>query len=226
MTESGQLQVPAENEDPTVVIFLGLYLLLLAFFILLNTISTIDENKSQQATDSVGIAFSEIMPDALRSKEELISKGAVLELDSYQGQVQAALATIIRLVETETTSGGQFRVKTSVEQIFDATGEGLIDDAVVFLDKIAKVLKRDEPGIRRELEVILGVGETLPEKIDAGSSLPMRQVTQFVHQLVEREVPAELISIGLGPGGEGSILMFFNPVDISGEDRQEGSGNE
>jgi hypothetical protein len=217
MTDSGQAPADGPNEDPTVVIFLGLYLLLLAFFILLNTISTFDDEKSEQAKDSVGVAFSEILPPALRAEEELVSKGAVLELNSYQGQVQAALATILKLVETTSIGEGQLRVSTSVEQLFDEQGETFNEDAIAFMDKISRVLRREQSGVRREVEIILGVGDILPDKVDAGSSLPLRQVSMFLHQLVERDVPPELISIGLSPGSEGGILMFFNPVTIDEE---------
>ena len=221
MTDSGQVPADGPNEDPTVVIFLGLYLLLLAFFILLNTISTFDDEKSEQAKESVGAAFSDILPPTLRAKEELVSKGAVLELNSYQGQVQAALATILKLVETTSTGEGQLRVSTSVDELFDAGGEKLNEDALAFMDKISRVLRREQAGVRREVEIILGVGEILPEKVDAGSSQPLRQVAMFLHQLIERDVPPELISIGLSPGTDGGILMFFNPVSVD-----DGSGSD
>jgi hypothetical protein len=224
MTESGQAPADAPNEDPTVVIFLGLYLLLLAFFILLNTISTFDEEKSEQAKDSVGAAFSEILPPALRAEEEMVSKGAVLELNSYQGQVQAALATILKLVETTSTGQGQLRVSTDVELLFDEKGENFNEDAIAFMDKISRVLRREQSGVRREVEIILGVGDILPEKVDAGSSQALRQVATFLHQLVERDVPPELISIGLSPGSEGGILMFFNPVSI--DDNSSGGDSQ
>jgi hypothetical protein len=223
MNDSGPVPAEGPREDPTIVVFLGLYLLLLAFFILLNTISAFDSKKSQQATDSVGVAFSEILPPILRSEQELVSKGAVLELDSYQGQVTAALATIIRLVETTSLEGGQLRVTSSVEDLFDKTGEELIEDARIFVDRIAEVLKSNKPGFQRNIEIIIGVGDDLPESVDAGSSLPLRQVATFLHQLIENEVPAEIISIGLSPGSEGGILMLFNPVAVDGETDSENS---
>ena len=49
MTDSGQAPVEGPKEDPTIVVFLGLYLLLLAFFILLNTISSFDEDRAEKA---------------------------------------------------------------------------------------------------------------------------------------------------------------------------------
>jgi hypothetical protein len=223
MTDRGEVPVDSPNEDPTIVIFLGLYLLLLAFFILLNTISSFDSERSQAAKDSVGVAFSEILPPALRSEEELISKGAVIELNSFQGQVQAALATILKLVETTSSSSGQLRVSTSVEELFDEEGEVLSEQALIFMDRISRVLRRDDPGIRREVEIVIGVGEEMPEKVDAGSSKPLRQVAQFLNQLIEREVPPELISIGLSPGNEGGIIMFFNPVAVADEAEQDQS---
>jgi len=223
MTDSGPAPTEGQTDDPTVVVFLGLYLLLLAFFILLNTISSFDAKKSESAKDSVGAAFSDILPPVLRAREEKISKGAVLALDSYQGQVQAALATIISLVETTSLGEGQLRVNTSVEELFDAKGEELNEDALAFMDKIARVLRRKEPGVRRQLEIVIGVGDTLPEQVDAGSSTELRQVSVFIHQLVEREVEPGLISIGLSPGNEGGIVMFFNPAPADEEDSSSDS---
>ena len=44
---------PEQTQDNTVALFLGLYLVVLAFFILLVTISTLEEAKSQRVMDSL-----------------------------------------------------------------------------------------------------------------------------------------------------------------------------
>lgn len=191
------------------MIFLGLYLLLLAFFMLLNSIANIDAERANDAVDSVGKAFSELRPPLLRGEEELIAQGAVLATDTFQGQVKAAMVSILRIAEVDSLGGEQMRIETSVKNLFDAEGETLREDSVVFMDRIARVMARDEQGKKREIEIILGVGAEMPPTVDAGSSQRLRQATLFANELIHREVAPSAISIGLSPGDDGNIVMFL-----------------
>jgi len=95
MRDRGLTPKSEATGDPTIVIFLGLYLLLLAFFMLLNSIANVDSDRASDAVSSVGKAFSDIEPPKLAADEELIAKGAILETDTLQGQVKAAMVTIL-----------------------------------------------------------------------------------------------------------------------------------
>ena len=212
--------------DPSIVLFLGLYLLLLAFFIMLNSISKIDEERSSQAVDSVGEAFSELIPSRFRSENDLIAQGAVVATDSFKGELTAAMASILAVAEVESLGGNQLRVETDVDSLFDESAEVFNENAAIFMDRIGRVFRRTEDGQRRELEIIIGVGEELPETIDAANNQALRQVTLFTRELIDRRVPEELMSIGLSPGNEGGILMFFNSrategAENSNEDEEQ-----
>jgi len=217
MRNRGRIQTHEPQDDPSIVIFLGLYLLLLAFFMMLNSISNIDSERATQAVDSVGKAFSEIKPPDTRVEEEMISEGAVLATNTFTGQVKAALASILRLAVVETLNAGQMRIETRVEDMFSENGESLIEDAEIFMKRLSRVMVRDENGMRREIEIILGV-ETMPETVDAGSSLELRQVSLFASKLIEKEVLPSSVSIGLSPGEAGNIVMFLTARPIESDE--------
>ena len=221
MENQGLPKAKVGANDPSVVLFLGLYLLLLALFIMLNSISTIDEERSAQAVDSVGEAFSELLPSQFRSENDLIAQGAVVATDTFKGELTAALASILAVSEVESLGGNQLRVETDVESLFDESEEAFNDDASVFLDRIGRVFRRTEEGQRRELEIIIGVGDQLPEQVDAESNQALRQVARFTSELIDRNVPENLMSIGLSPGDEGGIVMFFNSRAIETEAEAE-----
>jgi len=218
MREPGLAPANEKTEDPTIVIFLGLYLLLLAFFMLLNSISNIDSERAVDAAESVGQAFSALKPPEVLGRDEMIAKGAVLETNTFQGQAKAAFATISRIAQVEfNEEGDKMRVETDVDSLFTADGESFKEKTSVFLDRIAKVINRGDEGMRREVEVIIGVGDELPQSVDAGSSQRLRQVTRFASAFIEREVSSAVISIGLSPGEDGNIVMFLNARTVEDE---------
>ena len=209
MREPGFTPSVESKGDPTTVIFLGLYLLLLAFFMLLNSIAEINGERADDVVNSVGKAFSAFEPPKLTAEQELVAKGGILETDTFQGQVKAAMISVLRVAEVESLGGEQMRIESHVEDLFQSDGETLRKDASEFLDRIAQVVTRDERGKTREIEIIIGVGETLPETVDAGSSQRLRQVALFASGLMAREVPPDVVSIGLSPGEDGNIVMFL-----------------
>jgi len=88
-------------------------------------------------------------------------------------------------------------------------GETFNEASIGFFDRIARVMQIEEKGKKREIEIILGVGEKLPVNIDSSNNQSLRQVALFVTELTVREVDGSAISIGLSPGDEGNIVMFL-----------------
>jgi len=203
------------------VIFLGLYLLLLAFFMLLNSIAEINGELADDVVDSVGKAFSAFEPLQLTAKQELVAKGGILDTQTFQGQVKAAMVSVLRVAEVESLGGDQMRIETNAKDMFQSDGEILREDAGVFLERLASVVMRDERGQTREIEIIIGVGEQLPEVVDAGNSQRLRQVALFARSLMEHEVSPDVVSIGLSPGEDGNIVMFLTLRDSETEDSEK-----
>ena len=58
----GQIKPVEAGVDSTIALFLGLYLVVLAFFILLVSISSIEKTKSSKVMDSLSSTFTSLLP--------------------------------------------------------------------------------------------------------------------------------------------------------------------
>lgn len=101
------------------LMFLSLFLLLLAFFILLNAISTLEETKSRAVISSVAATFqTDIVPD--NEAEILISTlGPVPQPDEVTADIERLWVTAIPIAKIETVTPGRvLQVSVPAMQIF------------------------------------------------------------------------------------------------------------
>ena len=113
---------PAKAKETGPVLFLSLFLLLLAFFILLNAISTFEETKSRMVITSLAATFrSEEIPDT--SNEILVSK---LEGEPTPelvvSELQRLWRTAVPVARVEIlTPGNDILIELPVTQIFKSS---------------------------------------------------------------------------------------------------------
>lgn len=123
---------PVKEMGP--VMFLSLFLLLLAFFILLNSISSLRETKSRAVLSSVASTF-QAETTADMSSEILISTlGPVPEPEEVLDEVERLWLTAVPITKVERlTVGNALMLEAPVTQIFvgaEATVRGDRDDLV------------------------------------------------------------------------------------------------
>ena len=203
------------QDDPTIVIFLGLYLLLLAFFILLTTISTFEETKTKAVLESLNSTFaSEILPTT--SPAEFTSRvGAVMEQD-FLKEVAVVFETAIPVARVETLKPGQLmRITFPVDDLFQPDAVTFRPERKALLDRIAVALGSRPPGQRFDLEFQIGSRWLTPEALARRQPLEVARVGEFARHLIARGGPPENIVVGLNQGGppEASLLFRVRRLD-------------
>jgi hypothetical protein len=142
------------------ILFLSLFLMLLAFFILLNSISTLRETKSRDVLSSVSSTFqSTVDPD--KSAEILVSTlGGVLEPQKVLDEVERLWLSDVPFVKFETvTQGRQIMVELPVIQLFVGARPELRGDRRDLLAATANVLSARIPGQVVIMQAILFVDD-------------------------------------------------------------------
>ncbi|MDF1749207.1 MAG: hypothetical protein P1V34_10080 [Alphaproteobacteria bacterium] len=157
------------------ILFLSLFLMLLAFFILLNSISTLRETKSRDVLSSVSATFqSSADPDT--SAEILVSTlGGILEPQKVLDEVERLWLSDVPFVKFETvTQGRQIMVELPVIQLFVGARSELRGDRRDLLAATANVLSARIPGQVVIMQAILFVDNLakVPTVPDAPSSPP------------------------------------------------------
>ena len=141
---------PAPRRDTGTLLFLSLFLLLLAFFILLNSLATFQESRTRAVLSSVSATF-QVERETDLSAEILVSTlGPTPEPEAVMAEVERLWRTAVPVAEvevltegtdmlmempvTQVFAGGEPRVRRDREALFDAMATALaarIEGAVV-----------------------------------------------------------------------------------------------
>lgn len=235
-----------EDKDPLPVrketgplMFLSLFLLLLAFFILLNTISTLRETKSRDVLSSVAATFqSETDPD--EKAEILVSTlGPVLEPEQVIDEVERLWLTEIPFAKVERVTngrhivielpiiqlfvGGQAQMRSDRQDLIRATSYVLssrIPDQVVIMQGILFVESLDAVS-PAEMPSVVPSNENVvvdPADPDAnigpvpdmnGTELAFVRVGVLAQTLIDGGTPPDNIEVGIRKGNESRIRFRF-----------------
>ncbi len=217
MDEEEQPQKPPPKiNDPSIVLFLGLYLILLAFFILLSTISSLSQSKSAAAVGSLNSTFrSDPRVAALTGSSILIARSAG-ELDhSVLIAIRATFtATPLGISVNETTIGNAVRFVVPAETIFRPGSSVVQAEAGELFAKLSQALESNVIGFRNEVEIEVRTGDELSV---AGPELTLlvNRAGVLARGMVEHKVPARSIQTGLRAGTPDTIAFFFRQRDES-----------
>ncbi len=202
---------PPPIKDPAAALFLALFMLLLAFFILLNTLSTLEEVKSQAVMDSLLSAFTSIMPPATNPAAFSSQIGEAISAKQSQDALSRLFETAIPLVQVQVVQPGrQMVVRMHPEALFERDSDNLRAGMQPFLDRLAAGLGRTPRGYRYDVAFQitseLERGGRLPE----AQTLTVRRTGVFARTLLARGAPKDSLSVGVKPDRVEQLEMFFN----------------
>ena len=188
------------RNDTTVLQFLSLYLLILAFFILLVTISTVDKNKVDAVVES-------IKSDAELDRRET---GPILAGQVFQDKTTELFATALGVQKIEIMQLGKImRIQMTADAIFEPE-EAIIKKAQQpLMDRVIAALSSRPPGYQFDMEFVIGSAYTAGRSLPTQQTLEMRRAGSFIREMLSRGAPPDAVSIGMGPIENGQAVMWF-----------------
>lgn len=188
------------------VLTLALFILLLAFFILLNSMSTFRDEKVGVVLESVDDAFSQA-PDKGGPAGDIDRQGIIAQAATAIRQLGDQMLAEIPLakLETRTSPNGDRTILAVPEaEIFQAADGAVRGDRTGLLHRIADVLTPRPGGIQVRAEVLFAAAG--PEAVARAGAL--------ARGLVHTGAPPAALTIGLDPGGEvGVVRLVFGIHD-------------
>ncbi len=209
---------PSRIINHNAMVFLSLALLLLAFFALLNAISTIEESRSRRVVDSVAAAFSS--PFGAHSSKDAIEPVAdVAFAERTFSDVAAFFRRAVELVEVEVVRPGRLmQVSLSADQVFAPRTAQITAGSEALLDRMATALAEPPDGVRLDLEAFF---EHASDALATPNDLRIARAGVLARALVNRGVAPDRIAVGLGPGRASTMRLLFHlrpgdeaPLDI------------
>lgn len=162
---------PAPRKETGTLLFLSLFLLLLAFFILLNSLATFRETKTRAVMTSVSATFqTEEVSDI--SAELLVSTlGQVPEPEAVLDEVERLWRTAVPIAEVEVVSPGRdMMIEMPVTQLFVGAEARVRGDRQALLDATATALSARLEGLVVEMQALIFVADLSADPRPAAGS--------------------------------------------------------
>lgn len=201
--------------DQTIALFLGLYLVVLAFFILLVTISTLEESKSKKVMDSLSSAFTTIVPPSAQLQNFQSKDGDVLASQEFQQQITGIFSTAVQIEKVEIVQPGRLmRVVMNTDSMFFTKEAKIRPNIFPMLDRTVASLSNRPAGMKFDLEMVIGVPVTGGKAMPIVETLEMSRAGVFARAMHERGLPPDSVSVGMRPGREGEVTLWFYTREI------------
>ena len=206
--------IPQESSEgrggSAIALFLGLYLLVLSFFILLVTISTREELKSQAVMDSLTSTFRPILPPSTDLTGFSAKDGTVLVGQRFQEQITKIFTTSMRVIKVEIVQPGRLmRLVMPADALFFTGGTEIRPARFPLFDRVVATLSGRPPGLRFDMEFIVGSAYTPDNDLPLRQTLEMARAGAFARTMLARGVPPDSISVGLKSGSREDVVIWF-----------------
>ncbi len=188
---------------------LSLFLLLLAFFILLNAISTRTEVKSRAVMDSLLSTFQTTGQSGPTAETFLSRIGATPGPEALVDEMRRLWATGVPVAEIEVfTDGRTMQLRLPANTIFPGGRALLRKDRRRLLVDVARVLAVEAPGFSNELELLVGTDWRVGKELNLkANNLEIARAVEFAEELIASGAPRDTVSIGIREG-DGRELEF------------------
>lgn len=200
---------PSPPANGAVALFLALYLLLLAFFILLNTISTFEEVKTREVQESLSSAFAAILPPTTSLQTVTSIEGPVISAQETQDKLGSLFQTAIKIVRVQVIQPGTLmEVIMHVDQLFEPNSILIRERQGEFMDQLAEVLADEGGYASYEMEMVMGSEVGSKGTVEIENNLQIGRAGAFARDLVDRGAPEKNLYVGIDPGADPFIVTF------------------
>ncbi len=219
--DEDNLTVRRAVEQDSAPLFVSLYIVLLAFFILLNTIASVQEEKMKQVQASVKHAFSLKRLTIVENAPPLVEEsGTEMSFDQFFNELQSIAESFVPLEKLNVTIfGNVMRVEFPAEYIFEPQGSKLRGINTPFVDKLAGVVTRWQEALRIDLEAVISLKPPNRSLFADQTKLEQNEIHRMgtlARYLLEQGVEPKSIAPGLRADGSGNITLTFEVRDIEG----------
>jgi hypothetical protein len=197
---------------------LSMFVILLAFFVLLNSISTLKTEKVKPMMESIEGAFAskisateDWQPSNIQDEQKAAGEGRVSK--RIEGMFTAQIAGI-ETQEDATTGTLLMRMKyDDFAAAISSTGNNATANQQ-FMRTWVSMMRSDNAGHPYRMDAFLQVGDNpaeLQSEQPQKMTVLMRDLSVMAQQLEKAGLPQKLMTIGMEQGQDGMIELLFRP---------------
>ncbi len=216
-TQNELLDTNSGDKKPggdTTSLFVSLYLIILAFFMVLNSISNQSQTKVKSATDSVTRAFDNpFAPDA-DFVDVTGDDTNILPNDEFYEQLRGVFASLVGFEGRFPTQGGNvIRVEFDQSTLYQDESSEFKNNQQAFLTQLANFLNDEGFGTKREVEYIIYTGDQFPTGPNYWTDISILRSGALVSRMTQMGVREDQLSIGVAPGEVDKLEISFSIRD-------------
>ena len=191
------------------MLFLGLYLLLLAFFIMLDRISSYETRRSGAVLGSLNDTFPTIATGTTETSPLGRTLEAVVAARAYLREVGTLVAGAMALVKVEIVRPGEvMRATVPLDALFEPESASLRAPTGDLFDRIAGALAGAPDGNQAELELVIGTDWLTADALSGTPPLPLARAAALGRALRAHGVRADRLAAGLVTGDTANATFF------------------
>lgn len=189
--------------NPLLMLVLSLYLLLLAFFVVLNSISNVEVSRLQAVSGSLSETFANEGKPADRSARLVSSEGNLLADAGFMSRIGHLVRTELAFAKVEeVTPGRLMSVTMSADSLFIPGREAINPLHRATIDRVAKALVNPPPGVRYDVDILMGDS--------AADNLVIGRSAYLASTFVAAGSPARSIAAGIEQEAPGNLTLLFH----------------
>ena len=204
---------PQTRETPKIIWLLSLFNLMgvmFAFFIMLFSMSTFEDVKTNAVRASLNSAFSSVVPPSTESRAFTSTTGRFLGNDEFQGAMTQLFSTAIAVEQIEIVRPGSvMRVVLDADSLFLSGTTSIREAYIPLVDRLIASLSGRPPEYHFDMEFVIGAREQDGRLLPVAQTLQMARAGAFVRDMLARGVPPDTIAIGVRKGDPNKIVMWF-----------------
>lgn len=203
---SGESPTP----DRSLPLYLALYLLVLAFFIMLVSISVRETGRSQAVLNSLSATFASETAALSASTVVDVKEDVLIAARKFQSDVSGVFATALQIARVEIVQPGRLmRVRMPADILFFPTEARLRPAHADLLDRIVANLSARPTGLKFDLEFVVDTPYGEDRLLLAGEGLALERAGVFTRDMTARGAPADSLAMGLRPSTANEAIMWF-----------------
>lgn len=192
-----------DPRNPLLMLVLSLYLLLLAFFVVLNTISNVEITRSTALSGSLNETFSADGKPADKTVALVSSQGNLLADTAFLSRVGILIRTELAFATVEDVLPGRLMAVTmSADDLFIPGREAVNPLHRPVIDRVAKALINPSPGVRYDVDILVGHGRT--------DDLALGRSAYLANVFAAAGTPARSIAAGIEQDSPGDLTFLFH----------------
>ncbi len=201
-----------EKKMSSASLFVALYLVILAFFILLNSISSIKKKDNDEILDGVRSTFklkqdertSDIKIDNINLSG---NDPSIIEYSKRIGNLARDSVTLIQATVIE--DGPVTQISIPVSDFFNKNKDSIQRKHQNFIQSLAAELANIKEGLRIDVEISISPSESQSSEYDTEDNLSLARVSNLANSLIRNGVSNKSMLVGIDSALDQSLVMRF-----------------